>query len=183
MGITGAVSDALAVLLGIAGGAKLVRPAGVTAALDRLHPPGWNAIGQWPVARLLGLVEIVVAVGAVATGGRVWAAALTVCYAAFSVVVWRLAAGPATDCGCFGAASGTVNRTHVTVDVVFTVAAAICVAYPSAGLAQGWGPPGPALANVMVVGLLVAVGYLAFTALPQLVAARRQVATPPVAAR
>src|SRR6478609_1604875 len=115
MAPTGGIFDALAVLLGIAGVAKLIRPAGVTAALDQLHPPGWNVLGQWPVARGLGIVELAVALAALSVAGRMWATVLTAFYLGFTVVAWRLAAGPATDCGCFGAATSPVNRTHVLV--------------------------------------------------------------------
>jgi len=175
MAPTGGIFDALAVLLGIAGVAKLVRPAGVTAALDRLHPPGWNVIGQWPVARLLGGIEIIVAVAALSAGGRTWAIVLTAFYLGFTVVAWRLSAGPATDCGCFGAASSPVNRTHVVVDVIFTAAAAATVAFPPGPPAERLGTPAQAVAHALVVALLVAVGFLAFTALPALVDARRAV--------
>ncbi len=175
MAQTGGIFDALAVLLGIAGVAKLVRSVGVTAALDRLHPPGWNGLGQWPVARMLGGVEIVVALVALSTGGRAWATVLTAFYLGFTIVAWRLAAGPATDCGCFGSASSPVNRVHVIVDAVFTAAAAVTLAFPPAPLAERLGTPAQAVAHALVVALLVTVGFLAFTALPALADARKAV--------
>jgi hypothetical protein len=175
MAPTGGIFDALAVLVGIAGAAKLLRPAGVTTALDRLHPPGWNVLGRWPVARLVGGAEIIVAVGALSAGGRPWAAVMTAFYLGFTVVAWRLSAGPATDCGCFGAASSPLNRTHVVVDAVFTAAAAVTVAFPPASLSERIGTPGQAVAHALVVALLVTVGFLAFTALPALVDARKAV--------
>lgn len=175
MAPAGGIFDALAVLLGFAGVAKLIRPAGVTAALDRLHPPGWNVLGQWPVARILGGAEVVVAVAALSAGGRAWAIVLTVFYLSFTLVAWRLSAGPATDCGCFGAPSSPMNRTHVIVDAVLTVAAAATVVLPPAPLAERLDTPAQAVAHVLVVALLVAVGFLAFTVLPALVDARKAI--------
>jgi hypothetical protein len=178
MAIMGGVFHALALLLALAGIAKLVRPAGVTAALDELHLPGWNVVGRLPVARLLGLGEVVVAALAVTYGGRGWAIALTACFAAFALVAWRLSASAATDCGCFGAAgaaAGKVGPIHIAVDIGFTVAAAATVLDPPAGFGSLGAPGHPLVPYLIVVGALTAVGYLMFTALPALAAARRKV--------
>ena len=155
-----------------------IRPAGATAALDRLHPPGWNVIGRLPAARIIGVAEIAVAVCAIVVGGRLWAAVLTLAYLAFTVVAWRLAAGPATDCGCFGAAIGSpVGRLHVAVDAAFTLAAAASVVFPPGHLAMVPAGPWNGVPHLLVVAVLTGVGYLLFTSLPDLTAARRKVET------
>ena len=173
MSFASGVFYALAVLLGLAGVAKLRRPAGATRALDRLHPPGWNVVGQLPIARLLGVAEVIIAVSAVVNGGRAWAVVLTVVYLAFTAVCWRLAAGPDTDCGCFGVEGSPVSRVHVWVDVGFTASAAVTVIAPAEGIGADLAAGPAGLVLLAEVAVLVSLGFVLFTAFPELVAARR----------
>ncbi len=175
MGLFGGLFHALALLLGLAGVGKVFRPAGATAALDRLHPPGWNVIGRLPVARILGFAEIGVAITAIVVGSRLSAVVLTLAYLAFTVVAWRLAVGPATDCGCFGATDSPVGGVHVAVDAAFTLAAAATVVVPPGPLGQLPGGPLGGVPQLVLAAVLTGVGYLLFTALPDLTAARRKV--------
>ncbi len=169
-----ALDAAAAVLLAVAGAAKLRTPGPAAAML----------VGLWPrlrplrrarlAARGAGIVELGAGLAVLAGGGRPALLLLAACYLALSAVALRLLSrGEPVPCGCFGAADGAVGAAQVVVDL-----AALAVA--------GWGllraAPGPAalfdpgvLAGVTATGqvlLLAALGYLAITALPALATAR-----------
>jgi hypothetical protein len=172
--IVGAFCAAAAVLLVVAGVAK-IRTAAPAAAMIVLLLPRIRR-GR-VIARVTGAVEVMSGLVALATGGRVALAVLAGCYLVLTLVATRLATGPQhAPCGCFGAADGTVGAAHVVFD-------SICLAAAVAGLVRAPGSvfallDGGTLAGVIVVGqalLLAALGYLSITALPALSAARREV--------
>jgi hypothetical protein len=165
--VVGALGTSAAVLLIVAGLAKIRTPAPAAAMIGTLLPrarrPGW-------IARGAGTLELLVGVLAVAVGTRAAMAALAACYLVLAAVAVRLAAGAQrVPCGCFGAADATAGRAQVVLDVA-------CLAVALGGAL--W-PPGPvtglfdsgALVGVTVLGqalLLAALGYLSVTALPAL---------------
>jgi hypothetical protein len=172
--IVGALSAAAAVLLVVAGVAKIRTPAPAAAMIVLLLP---RMRRGRVVARAAGTVEMAAGLVALVFGGRVALAVLAGCYFVLTLVAIRLATGPQrAPCGCFGAADGTVGTAHIVFD-------SICLAAAVAGVVR---PPGSVfalfdggtLAGVTVVAqvlLLAALGYLSITALPALSVARHEV--------
>ena len=115
-----------AVLLGAAGASKAVAPEPASAALARLqlyHRP-------WAV-RLLGLVELVVAVSAFILGGIVPATALAALYAGFAVVAAAMVrSGSKEPCGCFGRIEMPATRRHVVVNILAVVVGLAAASWP-----------------------------------------------------
>jgi hypothetical protein len=167
--------EAAAILLVVAGAAKLRTPG----------PAGTMLVGFWPalrrlrraraVARTAGAVELGAGLAVLAAGGRVTAAVLAACYLALTVVAVRLAArAEPAPCGCFGAADGDVGPAHIVVDVAALAIAVAALVRPVGSVADlftGGTLTGLTLAAQAV--LLAALGYLSITALPALAAARR----------
>ncbi len=167
---------AVGVLLGVAALAKLADPAPIARALTRVVPSLRYRSGR-AVARVAGLSELGVAIAAVGWGSRAAAALLAAAYLAFAAVAARLlvvAAG--TDCGCFGKVSAPVRPVHMAANLVAAAIAACGIAFPPGDAAhvladQPW-------AGVPFVGgvlLLAWLGYLTFTALPDLLTVAAEV--------
>ena len=115
-----------AVLLGVAGAAKAVTPEPASAALARLQL--YHRL--WAV-RLLGLVELVVAVGAFIVGGTVPATALAALYAGFAVVAAAMVrTGSGEPCGCFGRVEMPATPRHVVVNVLAVVVGLLAASWP-----------------------------------------------------
>ncbi|MCY3578054.1 MAG: hypothetical protein OXH53_12135 [bacterium] len=115
-----------AVLLGVAGAAKAVTPEPASASLARLQ----LYHRQWAV-RLLGLVELVVAVSAFIVGGIVPATALAALYAGFAVVAAAMVrSGSAVPCGCFGRVEMPATLSHVVVNILAVVAGLVAASWP-----------------------------------------------------
>ncbi len=115
-----------AVLLGAAGASKAITPEPASAALARLQ----LYHRQWAV-RLLGLVELVVAVSAFIIGGTVPATALAALYAGFAVVAAAMArSGSAEPCGCFGRVEMPATRRHVVVNILAAVVGLTAASWP-----------------------------------------------------
>jgi len=115
----------VAAVLGVAGVSKLARPASLADSMRRLKLPGGAS-----AARVVGGVEVAVAVGALA-GGHRWFAALTagayVVFAIFVVALLRTSPG-ARSCGCFGGAEAPPKLLHVVVDLLAAgVAAGVAI--------------------------------------------------------
>lgn len=169
-GAMGALVAGAAVLLVVAGVAKLRTPA-PAAAMLRGFAPRLRGHGY---ARAAGVVEIAAGTVALVWGNSI---ALAVCYLALLIVAIRLVRKPqGAACGCFGAADGEVGAAHIVLD-------AVCLAIAVAGVAVS---PRSALdlvgdgtlTSYTVVAqafLAAALGYLSITALPALSSARRSV--------
>ena len=115
-----------AVMLGAAGASKAITPEPASAALARLE----LYHRQWAV-RLLGLVELVVAVGAFIVGGIVPATALAALYAGFAVVAAAMVrSGSAEPCGCFGRIEMAATRRHVVVNVLAVAIGLVAASWP-----------------------------------------------------
>ena len=115
-----------AVLLGAAGASKTITPEPASAALARLQ----LFHRHWAV-RLLGLVELVVAVSAFIVGGTIPATALAALYAGFAVVAAAMVrSGSAEPCGCFGRIEMPATRRHVTVNVLAVVVGLVAASWP-----------------------------------------------------
>lgn len=159
---------AAAGLLALAGVLKLARPEGTRQALRTQGLPDAPVL-----VRLLGAVEVVVAVAALA-GTAVGAAALALAYAGFTAfVALALVRGrPLTSCGCFAEPDLPPTWAHPVVTAALAVAGALAATGRAAGLPQvldaGAGTALAALAGAVLVGALARV---VLTDLPRLVAA------------
>lgn len=165
----GGVFASLAMLLALAGVAKIVRPGVTAVTIGQL--PGLNRLGVPAVARTVGAVELVLAGAALAVGNGVTAVLVAACYLAFVIVTAvLLRTGAGADCGCFGASRSPLNRVHLAATIGFAVAATAAIAAPpgpfteSSGFEVLGGVPFTAL-----VLTLTGCGYLLVTALPALV--------------
>ena len=179
---------AAAILLGVAGLGKLLRPAPTSRAVIAAETPGASVLSALPVVRLLGLLEIVIAGMVLGAGGPVPAALLAISYLLLAVVAWRMISlAPGQDCGCFGTSSEPSSWSHVVVNVVNAVAAvvgvlAVVFAQPSLGdLVEQQGAQSLLLLGGSV--LLAWLGYLALTALPALSRAAQRVRKAQVSTR
>jgi hypothetical protein len=121
---------AISILLAVAGLMKVYRPGFTTGALGAAGLPANDGL-----VRLLGVAELVVGIGAVATGGSVWALAVGLFYLGFTVfVLIALRSGaPISSCGCFGSPDTPPGVGHVILDLAATVVA----------FATALDPPGP----------------------------------------
>jgi hypothetical protein len=172
--VVAALSTAAAVLLAVAGLAKLRTPAPAARMLVRFVPRLGSRRAR-AIARTAGLIEVGSGIAMLAAGGRIAAAVLAACYLVLTIVAVRLATGPEpTPCGCFGAADGDVGIAHIVLDGCALAAALAAVVRPPGGLAAVFHDGGVNGAVVLAQAvLLAALGYLSITALPALVAARR----------
>lgn len=160
-----------AVLLALAGAAKLADPSATSAALQ-----GARLVSDRRLVRLLGVGEIALAVAVLSLGGALPAAVLAVAYAVFAGFAYRQSR-QGQGCGCFGVTDAPATRLHVVVNVIAAASAA----------AAAW-RPGPSLlavvqdglfAALLIMGVLVlaaAALRLVLTALPELAVARDLVA-------
>ena len=164
-----AVHAAAAVLLVVAGAAKLSRRSDGFAGLL-----GWSA--PTGLVRLLGCAEVVAGASALWVGGPAAASAVGLLYTAFALAVLRGLLMGAGSCGCFGRFDAPPSPIHVLGNLVL---AAGSFAATGAGSA-----PVPAIADLVstdpVAGVTLAVeiavlaglALVAFTALPEALGAR-----------
>jgi hypothetical protein len=155
-----------ALLLVVAGVLKAFDPATTAGALRRAGVPAPGT-----AVRAGGVVEVVIGVVAIATGGTVAALLVAVSYTAFTgFVVMALARGiPVGSCGCFGKVDTPPSIVHVVVNAGAILAATAVALGPGGGI-------GDVLADQPLLGLpflaLVAVAtyaaFLALTLIPQL---------------
>lgn len=168
---------AAALLLLVAGAAKVTTPAATRVALRTAGLPNTPL-----VARGLGAVECAIAISALAVGGRIPAALLTVTYlgfAGFSAQLQRRSRGTA-GCGCFGASSAPVGTLHVVLNLATAAAVAGATVRTTDGLlAATSDTPWAGVPFYAVTALLAWATYVALTALPALVAATKTTGAAP----
>jgi hypothetical protein len=168
-----AVHAAGALLLLLAGLAKLARP---EPARDLLETLGMPVPG--PVARVVGVAESTVGLVALGIGGPV-PAALTGCfYVAFVAVVVRAIGAGASSCGCFGRVDAPPSWLHVAGNSVFAATSFAAMAGDSV-LDVMDGQPAGGIGFVLLVGVLAGLALVAFTALPEALGARHGAAAVP----
>ncbi len=167
------IVSAAALLLVVAGLAKLKDPLPARTAIVAARLPGGAALRSPGAARAVGAAELLVGTAALLVGGRWTSALLALAYGLLALMAARLLAVAAgTGCGCFGASRAPISRWHLVLDLAFAAAAAVAVVVPAPGLPEaardlGW--QGALL--IVLVGLLGYAAYLMTTALPSLTAA------------
>lgn len=145
----------------IAGVAKLLRPDAAASALIRGRLPAGRG-----VIRGFAAFEIGLGTWAIIRPGQVVAAILCAIFVLFTGLS-ALLAQRASSCGCFGADDSPATMVQPLLSAVFAVAAAGAVAWPPHGLA--WlAHRSPGLALALAVGLAGAAyaAVLTYTALP-----------------
>ena len=160
-----------AVLLAVAGAAKVVDPAATSAALQ-----GARLVSDRRLVRLLGVGEIALAMAVLALGGLLPAVLLAVAYAVFAAFAYRQSR-QGEGCGCFGVSDAPATRLHVLINVVGAVAAGAAALRRAPSLvATLRGDVFEAVLIAVVLLLAAAALRLVLTALPELAVARNLVA-------
>ena len=158
---------AAALLLVVAGLAKILRPTPTTDLLATLGLPA-----RTPVAMVLGAGEIVIGGGALVVGGPALAVLTGVAYTAFALVVVRAMAAGAESCGCFGRVDAPPSWWHVGGNLALA-AVSFAAAAGDTPVEVMDGQPAGGVGFVLSVGVLAGLALIAFTALPEALAARR----------
>ena len=171
MGILAGPFVSAAALLALGGVFKARQPAATARALTGVGLPT-----AAPLARALGIVEVIVAVEALDVGNRLFAglvAAFYVGFAAFVGLALRRPT-PVSDCGCFGATESPPSVVHLVLDVA---AAAVAIGVVVTGgqnlraiLAD---QPLAGVPFVAVCAVCTGLAYAALTVLPRALAEAR----------
>jgi hypothetical protein len=167
--------SAAALLLAAAGLSKLRRRAPVRSALAAAGIPGAHRLGPRAANGLSGAAELGIAMVALLVGGRVAAALIAFAFgvlAGLSARMMRIESGQ--DCGCF-ARPVPVSHWHTAVNSGCALAGLIALVQPAGTLAGQFSEqPVTATALLLAAATLAYLGYLAMTALPELIAAAAQ---------
>jgi hypothetical protein len=163
-----ALHAAAAVLLLIAGAAKVSRPVPTSDMIASLGLPAL----VWGV-RTLGVVEMALAVAALGVGGPWFASAVGVLYSLFTIVVVRALAVGATSCGCFGRADTPPSWLHVTGNALFAIASFVAASADQTPVDAMGDQPASGAPYVLLIGVIAGLAVVGFTALPEALAARR----------
>jgi hypothetical protein len=132
-----------AIVLAVAGVAKLRAPAGAERGLAEL---GVTRASR-TVVRVLAAAEVALATVALAQPGRVAAALLAALYAAFAGVSALLARRRAA-CGCFGAGDTPASAVQSACSAMLALIALAAVLWPPHGILDR----SPAVAAILVIG-------------------------------
>lgn len=166
---------AAALVLGVAGVAKVMSPDGTRVALRTVGLPSGRLVVQ-----LLGVVELAIAGVGLVVADRLGAGLVALAYlgfAGFSALLLRRSRGTAS-CGCFGGTDSPITRVHVVLNVIIAAAVVATLADPVPGVgAVAAETPWAGIPFALLVVLLAWVLQVAFTTLPALQAATR--AAPP----
>ncbi len=167
MDVVVALHAAAALLLLLAGMAKIVRPAPTVELLVSLGVPA-----NRPMATTIGVAETGLGVAALVFGGSFTAIATGALYIGFTAVVVRALAVGAESCGCFGRADAPPSWLHVVGNTGFA-AVSLVAAAGDTPLEVMDDQPAAGLGFVVGVGVIAGLALVAFTALPEALAARR----------
>ena len=167
MDVVVALHASAALLLLVAGLAKVVRPAPTTSLLATLGLPERPAL-----AVAIGVVELTVGSAALAIGGPALAVATGLLYVGFALVVWRAMAAGAESCGCFGRVDAPPSWIHVLGNAGLA-AVSFAAAAGDSPVDVMDGQPAGGVAFVLVVGVVAGLAIVAFTALPEALGARQ----------
>jgi hypothetical protein len=178
--VLGGLLGVVAGVLAVGGAAKVRDPRATSPMLQALGLPSRAVL-----ARLLGLVEVVVGAGAFFLGGPVWGGLVAALFIGFTVAVLRLRAvgDDSVSCGCFGRSSAPPTLVHAAVDgVAAAVALAAAVTSAPGFLEVRPDLPAAGVPHLLLTMLAVGLGVALLTVLPEaLVAARRAPSSSPAA--
>ncbi len=172
MDVVVALHAAAALLLLVAGLAKVVRPAPTAELLTTLGLPGRSE-----VAIGIGIGESAVGVLALAVGGPALAIATGALYVGFVLVVWRAMAAGAASCGCFGRVDAPPSWIHVVGNVALAAVSFVAATGDAPVHVMDRQPAG-GVGFVLLVGVVAGLALVVFTALPEALGARRGSPTP-----
>lgn len=156
---------AAALLLAVAGVAKLAAPDSTVTALRAARLPANRLLVE-----ALGVIELVVGVAVVVWAPPAAVAVMALSYLAFAAFTWRLlrAQGASASCGCFGARTTPAHPLHVLVNLGVALWIAGALVWPVDGLGQAFGHTPLAGIPFVVATASICLGlYLALTALPE----------------
>jgi len=168
--------SAAALLLAAAGLAKLGQRAPIRSALVAAGIPGAARLSAKAATRLSGALELSVALVALLVGGRIAATLIAVAYLVLAGLSARMMAiESGQDCGCF-AKPVPVSHWHTAVNSGCALIGLIALVQPPGTLTDRFADqPGTAAALLLAAATLAYLGYLAMTALPELLAAAAEV--------
>lgn len=167
MDVVALLHAAAALLLVAAGLAKILRPAPTAELLASIGLP------EVPAAvAVIGVVESLVGVSALAVGGPLLAVATGTLYVGFIVAVGRALATGAGSCGCFGRVDSPPSWIHIIGNAVFATVSFIAAAGPTPAQAMAE-QPANGIGFVLAAGVTAGLALVAFTAVPEALAARR----------
>lgn len=151
------------VVLVASGGAKLLRPSATATSLRELSIPS-----PLVSARLLGLVEIVLGVIAIATGHPLAWAAVALSYAGFAVfILWALGDPERLgSCGCFGREDTPPTIGHLAFNAVAATLALLAIFDPVQPRDFS-GSTAEALITIALIAAGTALSIAALTVLPR----------------
>ena len=172
MDVLTALHAAAAVLLVIAGGAKLARPVPTAQLLSSLGVPAGRG-----VVLAIGAGEIALGLAALLVGGPGPSIAVGLVYLCFAVVVARAMRVGAPSCGCFGRVDAPPSIVHVVGNLAFAVVS-FAAAAGDTPLEVMDAQPAAGLLFVLAVGVVAGLSLVAFTALPEALGARGATAAP-----
>lgn len=156
---------AVAVILGAGGLLKLVRPVDTSTALETLSLPSSHGL-----VRLLGLIELGVALYAIISGSAVGAVLVGSAYVAFAgfVLIALRSGTPLQSCGCFGKADTPPSTAHILINLASATVAFLVATKPLGIVTDVFAQqPASGFPLVLLVGVLAYILYVALTALPQ----------------
>ncbi len=173
--LSGPLFIALGVLVA-AGAAKLLRPSPTATALRAVRIPAPLA-----TARLLGLFEIALGLGAAITGSPLLYATVAATYAAFTLfVLWTLNGNEdAVSCGCFGHEDTPPTPGHVAYNAAAAAIAGLMISDPVA-IGDFDGSLVEGVISIAVIALGISLVIAALTSLPRTLAIARGSAPVPV---
>lgn len=159
----------LAVILVVAGVAKLWRP---RTAVTALRLAGGR--GSDEAVRALGLFEIIVGVWWITSSAPLAAIAMAVLFSTFALfTVYVLAAEvPLSSCGCLGVEDAPPTKIHVIVNSLAASLAAMAavVGVPGFAMTLAAAPPAQSALTLALVVVAVYLWFSAFTYLPRALA-------------
>ena len=157
-----------AIVLVLAGGAKLVKPHDTARALRRAGLPAS------PVAVRLGSgAEVLIGLTALLTADRIAATLLTASYLAFAgfVTMALVRHLPLSTCGCLGEPDTPPTLAHVVLDLALAAAASVSIVHPAHGAwGEMTGHPAEAVVLLALIATAVHLVVTALSALPRAVA-------------
>jgi len=174
MDVATALYASAAVLLVVAGAVKVARPASTVDLLEDLGAPQVDVVPAHRLVWVMGFVEIVVGVAALAVGGLALALFVSAFYVIFALSVVQALSVGASSCGCFGRVEAPPSWIHVAGNAVFAIASAVAAAgrTPLEVMAD---QPAGGIGFVVLIGVIAGLALVAFTALPEALSARAAV--------